>query len=803
MVIDTALEFAKLGYYVFPLYKGKNGARIRPYGWARNIVSPDKQDKAIPATSDVEVVAKWAETVKAAYGSVVLSFGILGNTVVILDLDIKDGKDGIKEFGELSKKYKIPTPTMATVTKSGGLHLFYRKPKKYMTAQIKTVSGVQADGHTYEGIDLRGDGGFVVGPDIFENDLKAVPNGIYGTRGLMEPSQLPEFPEKLFVQWLRVSSTDTENLMGSPIADSTDIVAQVRRGILPESVPKGRRNEVFFALVSFLKSKDVPIEVTRISCQTLAERCEEPDTLAASVDVEDMIKRAYAKTPSDPFSVARDLVSKGLFQLSGFKGKIHYAILEDNPYIQSRIAHDEPTIKTLLKKYERPVEDAKGKPVLMNPITIVAKDITDMNRVDVLGFKPLAGQVFTLADESGSRRFLNTYRPIDTSASEIDEDVWNEFSILMARLFGETGSKDYQMGMDFIAWLIQRPNIKLSIAPFLMSSQRGVGKSLLFNVLSSIMGSNKVGEKQARMVKLDEISGRFFDPSGCVVNLIDEAQFPVHRGMRQESTQFWRNLKTLVTAETVSVEIKGGITYQSPNTAAIMLAGNSGASFPIEEMDRRIWVIDNNAPILEMGVVDRLFDLVRRTSLSAEERLRYVSTLRHRLANWKIQNDLASLRAPMTEIKRELWLDSLTDTAAWFEEHFSDAGNLFAHNRVVSQSALYYVWIQSGRENDKDTGTFFRDLKRKGQIKPIRTGKGSSPSKQFTVPTINQDGTRVKSDKREVLYTTGDHGSLDGADTETVLDLFETNCGTIGRWKQQQMTRKKALVAAGVLTGQG
>lgn len=801
--IEIAMEFAKLGFFVFPLYRGRNSQKLKPYGWARNsVLDPEKADKAISASKDLSEIETWTKRVKSGYNAGIIGFGVLGIDCVILDLDVKGGKTGISEFAEMIKDHAIPKTPMITMTKSGGLHLFYRRPEKYKESQIKTLSGIKVGNQVYPSIDLRGDGGFVVGPDELVTDLKSVPIGKYGTIGLTSIEDLPEFPEAVMANWLRTqTNTDLDNIIGLS-NESQDFKSLIRRGRIPDFVPKGARNESFFIFIGVLKSKGIPIDVTRNMCAELAKKVEDPNSLTDSVDIEAMLARAYTIIPDSPFDVAIDLINRGLFQVTGFKSKLHYVILEDNPYIMSRSLHDETTMKTLLLKYQRTLVNDKGKDVQVNPMNHIVKVIGDENRVDMIGFKPNAGEVFSLHDEPGSKRFLNSYRPIliQGSPSDLNEIVWDEFNYLISRLFGDEGSTEYDLGMDFVSWLVQNPGIKPSIAPFIMSVNRGVGKSLLFDVIVNILGTAKTGDRQARIVKLDEITGRFFDPSGCVINLIDEVQFPAHRNMRQESTNFWRHLKNLITAKTVSVEIKGGATYQCPNTAAVMMAGNFGSYFPIEEFDRRLWIIDNNPPPLSTGTVDHLFDMVNRSMTDSDDRNRYISTLRYKLMHRKIVNDLSIIRAPMTSIKQEMYENSLTDLEEWFVVHFKDTGNLFAFTPIVSQSSLEYVYEQSGR-SVSDNPNMFRELKRRGYLRPVKLNKNPNISRQFTVPTIGLDGSQFKSEKREILYTTRDHGVFDHEETEKVLDLFRQNCATIARHKQQQISAKHSKITEEILLG--
>lgn len=791
--LDIALRFAECGFHVFPMYRARNGMLQKPYGWAKNeLTEPDHQDKIIPASNDLQFIQSWPELVQEKYGREVEGFGIIGEDCVILDLDTKNGKDGLTQFKALQANHKLPNPSMFTTTKSGGLHLFYRRPESLKTTHVKSIASVQAGSIKYNGIDLRGDGGFVVGPSELATGPVTERIGTYITYKIKPIHELPEFPAELLRTWCRTSmNNDLDNMISGSGSEEDEYKAKVRRGIIPEFIPAGARNETFYIFVNVLKSKGVPKDVARQMCKQMALVVEDPETFDESVNIEELLNRVYVIQQDNPYDIAVDLLSHGLFQLTNYKSKLHYVILEENPYLSSRTPHDESTMKTLLSKYQRTLQLANGKTKSMNPMDAIPKILTDENRADTIGFKPRAGQVFTLHDDPGARRFLNLYKPVPIPAtrSGLDPTIWDEFTLLVSRIFGDKDTPEYQLGIDFIAWLIQYPHIKPSIAPFVMSHQRGVGKSLLFNTIIHILGTSKDGERQGRLTKLDEITGRFFNPTGCVVNLIDEVQFPVHRDTRRESVTFWRHLKNLITAETISVEIKGGATYQVPNSAALFLAGNTGSHFPIEEFDRRLWIIDANPPLLERGLVDRLFMIIKGQGLGPDDRVRLLSSIRYELMYHKIENDLSAIRAPMTDVKREMFLNSLTDTEEWFVSHFENTDNLFAATPVITKSALMYIFATSDKIRSsryvEDPEALFRDLKRRGYIRPIRTMSNSNQSRNMPIPHVAHDGQLYQMDKRDTVYTTRDHGSFDNLSNTEVMQAFIQNAHTIKRFKGQ------------------
>jgi hypothetical protein len=657
------------------------------------------------------------------------------------------------------------------------------------------MTDVIVDGRKYDAVDLRGNGGYVVGPERFINHLNLWKSGTYATKGFVPVNKLPILPEHVLIQWTKSKpSSPIDDI--SPLDDEKkeDFRSIIRRGEIPGFIPKGARNESFFIFINVLKGKGVPADITKQMCLTMAKVVEDPKTFEESVDIDAMIKRIYILQKDSPYDVAVDMINHGFFQMTNYRPLLHYVLLEDNPYLASKNPHDERAMRTLLMKFQKQVHLENGKVKLINPMDVTIRLLGDENRVDSLGFKPNAGQVYTAHDDPGAKRYLNTYQPIHRPEKwEPRYDmIWREFKILVSRIFGEQDSDEYNLGMDYVTWMLQKPDIKPSISPFITSLKRGVGKSLFFNVLIQIFGVNKKGERQARVTKIDEITGRFFDPTGCIVNLVDEVQFPSHKDTRKESVTFWRHLKNLITAETISVEIKGGATHQMPNSAGLMLAGNVGSSFPIEDFDRRLWVIDNNPPLLEKGIVDNLFNLVTGYHIHVDDRRMHVASLRYHLYERKISMDLATVRAPMTDVKRELMLNSMTSLEEWFITYFENSSNLLSKTPIISKSGLIYV-LENVRPDftwPENAEASYREIKRKGLIRPIRTKFNPALSRQFLVPLIKPDGTLGQPD-REILYTTQLHGEYDKSDTKDISYLFTQNLHTINEYRSKMRTSLK------------
>lgn len=798
MIKDFAKRFASNGFYVFPTYKTKNSTFAKPYGWTGTPVREEgKQGLAIPATTHAFEIDSWDEQIKEKYKSEVSGYGVLGKGIVIFDIDVKDDKNGASNFEELKQKFNIPQAALVAKSKSGGYHLFFRKPKKFEKSHIKSVASITISGRRYEGVDIRGDGGFVQGATAEGEWAQGVYTLVKGTPEL-GIAGLSELPEEL-VQYLVAShfGSDLDAMIATGNTVKTNDVASVlRRGEIPDNVPDGARNESFFIYLSALKAKGLDRDTAKQLAYQLAEKCENKETLWESVNLEDMLGRIFEKTTENPYDIAIDMVQRGLYQLMNYKSKLMYMMPVDNPYILSKAPHDLSSMRELMSKYTRGVTGSDGKTRQVNPMDVAIRRIPDAQKADTIGYKPGAPDIFTMNDDVSGKRYLNMYAApfVPKSSEGLNLDVYeNQFKLLISRIFGPEGSEEFQLGLDFCAWFIQNPELKCVIAPYIMSKNRGVGKSLFLNLMARIYGVSRTGERQARMVKLDDLSGRFFDPTGCLLNIVDEVQFAIHRNMRQETSLFWRHLKNLVTADTVPVEIKGGGCFNVPNTAGLIMAGNKGGHFPIEELDRRVWIIDNNPPILERGVVDDLFDIVLRsgTTNGSSQRQRHVEAIRYGLRHHNIRISLDSVRAPMTDLKMEMMKASMTDIEEWMHEYFSDENNLMSATPVITRSMFVYMMQVSDQVTNErwrdDAEAIFRDARRRGMFQPV---KSKNITVQFSnIPSVSRNGDIIMSDRKEVIYTTRDHGSFDDKTAEIVRQALFRNLHMITRWKRESVVR--------------
>jgi putative DNA primase/helicase len=136
LMLKAALTFSSLGIPVFPLtprqkipLKGSNGCKDAS-------CEPDK------------IISWWTETPAANIGLA------MGQGLFALDFDVKGGQPGAATLKSLESQ-GIPMDTLNSTTQTGGFHFLYRTP---VGIKIGNATGL------LPGLDIRGDGGYIVAP---------------------------------------------------------------------------------------------------------------------------------------------------------------------------------------------------------------------------------------------------------------------------------------------------------------------------------------------------------------------------------------------------------------------------------------------------------------------------------------------------------------------------------------------------------------------------------------------------------------------------------------------------------------
>lgn len=125
--LEAALSWAARGFRVFPLWPGSTKPVDK--GWTETATTDPNLIRGLFAAGE--------------------NVGVLTTGMVVVDIDVKDGKPGLDSWGQLHNAWD----TLTVRTPSGGYHLYYSGPDV-----ANSVSGIAP------GLDVRSYHGYVVAP---------------------------------------------------------------------------------------------------------------------------------------------------------------------------------------------------------------------------------------------------------------------------------------------------------------------------------------------------------------------------------------------------------------------------------------------------------------------------------------------------------------------------------------------------------------------------------------------------------------------------------------------------------------
>ena len=161
---DAAEAYAALGWRVVPIAPGTR----YPKGleqWQHH------------ATTDLDTIRSWWGGLYRNHGVGIVTGP--GSGLWVLDIDVKDGKPGRASLEALEAEHGPLPVTVTAVTGSGGAHLFFAWDDKHHVTNFQEhpASKVTPFG---EGIDVRGEGGFVVAAPTLHPDFDVLYKWVEG-----------------------------------------------------------------------------------------------------------------------------------------------------------------------------------------------------------------------------------------------------------------------------------------------------------------------------------------------------------------------------------------------------------------------------------------------------------------------------------------------------------------------------------------------------------------------------------------------------------------------------------------------
>ena len=264
-MVEAALTYAHNGWLIFPLSPSSKSPLKGSQGYK-------------DATRDAEKIQLWWQRYPMA--NIGLATGNLSG-LIVLDVDPHHG--GHPSFKTLEKRYGPLPQTRMSRTAHGGLHRFYQHPNDGQ----RYPNAVELEG--LAGIDVRGDGGYVVLP----------PSKLYNRLSYMwGKSDMPiaPAPDWLLHALLNQQSQNEQTPQGGGFAL---VAGEKWLGQAVSQAREGNRNQIGFHLACQLRDDGLSEIQARDVMLTYVAHVGKGNTAYTEKEALDSLRSAYSRPPRE------------------------------------------------------------------------------------------------------------------------------------------------------------------------------------------------------------------------------------------------------------------------------------------------------------------------------------------------------------------------------------------------------------------------------------------------------------------------------------------------------------------------
>ena len=469
----------------------------KQYAEAGMAVLPLKPDKTPytahgvkDASKDEEVISGWWRQWPSA--NIGIAAGEASGGIFVIDQDEKNGEHGKEAFDDwLDKNHLAPGTAWTSRTASGGRHTFFRS-----SVPVKNRVG------WLPGVDVRGDGGYVVVP----------------------PSVLADGSR---YEW-EVSPFELETTLSDEDCAVKLIVSEINHEkksaslSIPEKITKGKRNDTLYRLACSLQAKGVSDAAVLAAVQ--AENTEKCDPPLEDSEIRRIVQSActrvkgngaagYASGDLDRFHM-RDETGK----LKGvFDYEIHKYLKETQPmfimgeipflYKDGAYKQDKPgaQLKTMIRKLIYPQYVRSS--TLNRIFELFLSDADLQKNYDDLNKYPPEWICFRngLYDPVNRKMIPHDpkYMAINQVAYDFDPDAKPEGETIRKWLeFIIDKPDDLEMLLQFAGYCLTRDTRQQKF--LILRGEGGSGKSTLIRLIEHMVGQENINN-----ISLKQLNQRF------------------------------------------------------------------------------------------------------------------------------------------------------------------------------------------------------------------------------------------------------------------------------------------------------
>jgi hypothetical protein len=571
--LDAALALARRGFHVFQLQANTKDPILKGY--------PTKATR-----DETQIREWWGKKPYCNVGISTSSFNGGDSALLVVDIDVKEGKKGDESVIQLELEGKEFPPTFTQRTPSGGKHFVYR---------VKESVG-QTAGKIARGIDTRSRGGFIVGAgseldgrvyDIepgFESDPEWAPDWLvqYNSDAQTRTEEAPPPPASLdakrartrAAEWLTTAAVAVQGAGGDQTtfrvaAKLKDFGLSQKEAADLLTYPGGWNDRCSppWALAELnLKIRNA-YEYGGNPVGTLAPELYFDPVPPASVPAVFSDTEGPAATGGGGFYLDRMNEEYALVYADGSHFILHETV--DQKGRPARRLLSELTFK---RRFSTQMVQGEGR---RKPISWAEMWL------DWSGRREYAGLCFSPGRET-QHGYYNTWKgfaaePLEYAlAPELARKGFDRFMehALQNVCQGDERLCDWLMG--YFAHLIQKP-YERPLTTLVFKGEKGTGKNALIDRVGRLLGREHYLVAHNKRYLTSNFNGHM---ESCLCLVLDEA--------------FWSGekdaegvLKGLTTASEIMIERKGREPYMADNLARLVVIGNENWLVPASADERR------------------------------------------------------------------------------------------------------------------------------------------------------------------------------------------------------------------------
>jgi len=637
--------------------------------------------------------------------------------LVGVDIDIKDNKDGLRNFAELLEHYKFTPSALIIQTKSLGYHHYYRLSSEQ--DDVKSPAPFKSpSGKVWEGIDIRGGNSFLIAPmSMTVRSKRKAPSEPDSIEYRVIKCNIETVADLPPVSDSFVSDVGTVRELAKELEDSVQLnhtnqssatLSDLIRSCSAEvaGAESGGRNTALYGFCcKIIGMGYMEPEVVALG-MTFAERCKPPlpdfeanSTIYSAWNAHsEKRKEAMLRGIRERYVVMPKGQGIAVIDLYGMPGN---NVISETAFRKLKGNSLKLPVNEVYTEEERELLGKRlGKFEDMFQFMLNSETI---RRVEMIGYRPGADiycpiDVFDDAMHGREMRFMvNNYLApkliIDPRATLDDSAEFIKDWLRIAHHICGEDPYNTDLFLNWLAYCIQNPTKRPLFAPMFINYP-GSGKSTTLRLLWHLFGrSNCAVTKVPDVVLSSGFNSQLANKRLIWIDEMPASLSPI------EQSRLESEINSLVTESFINITAKGSDTALMENHALLVMTSNHDTCYKFKPDERRIMVFRNmdKSTQIDRSIYARVAEVLSNEADSDpvcnRRRSEYVGHLFNYLSKRDITGFDAQNDAPMTRAKSMLTLGATTSNVDRLKIDIANNRGVFVSDVVSLDAVIYHYAI--------------------------------------------------------------------------------------------------------------